>query len=198
MEIAGLGGRDFFVNNLARGIDFFDDDAFVQNGGPFADIQKSVGLLARNERVQLVAIFDLASVVVILSDFDDQLVGFMIFEADKIQLLGTRLAGVPDLVEVGLDSHGPAQHQGIKVQFIYPFLNEHRPLEQVRLHIDADLFPGILGDGQNGFADVVAAVGYEGKLQRPAVLFKPALLIGPPSGLGQQFQGCPGDRRAAA
>ena len=36
--VAGLGGGYLFINNLSAGINLADDDAFVQDRGPFADI----------------------------------------------------------------------------------------------------------------------------------------------------------------
>ena len=46
------GGCDFLINDLSVVIDFPDNNAFVQNGGPFAHEQKSVGLFPCDYFVQ--------------------------------------------------------------------------------------------------------------------------------------------------
>ena len=171
LETARLGWGDFRVDTLTGFINFSYDDASVQNGGPFADIQKGVGLFPGDDFMQSVAISDLGPMIIFLPDFDDKFIGFRIIKPYKIQLVGARLTGVPDLIEVWINSHGPAQHQGIKVQLVYPFLYKHGPFKKICLHVDADLFPGVLRDGQNSFADVITAVGNEGELQRASVLF---------------------------
>jgi len=109
--------------------------------------------------------------------------------ADEVELLRTRLARVPDLVEVRVDPHGPAQHHGVEVQLIDPLFDEHRPFHEVGAYVDADLLPGVLGDGQDGFADIVAAVGEQGELQLLSVFFEAAVGVALPAGFGQQLQG---------
>ena len=81
---AGFGRRYFFVNNVSAGIDFADDDTFVQDSGPFTDIQKSVRLLMGDDLMQLVAVLNLFIVIILLSDFNDKIIGFLVFETDKI------------------------------------------------------------------------------------------------------------------
>jgi hypothetical protein len=184
--VAGFGRGNFLVPDLIRVIDFFYHDPLVQDGDPFADKQKGVRLFAGYDFVQPAAIFHLAGKIVLLPDFDNQFVGFMVLEADEIKLIRAGLAGMPDLVKIRVDAHGPAQHQRVKVQFVDPLLNENGPLQKVRAHINADLFPGILGNCQDRLADIVAAVGNQGELELAAVFLKPPVLIGSPAGFGQQ------------
>ena len=101
----------------------------------------------------------LSLVVVLLPDFQDQVVGPGVLVSDEVELVGVGLAGVPDLIKIRVDTHAPAQHNGIKIKFVDAFLNKHGPFHKIRAHIDSDLFPGILGDSQYGFAQVVAVVG---------------------------------------
>ena len=135
-----------------------------------------------------VAVFHLSVMIVFLPDLDDQIIGFFVFKAHEIELIGIGLAGMPDLIKVGVDSHVPAQNQGIKICFVHPFLNKHRPLQKIGADIDADLFPGILGNGQNGLSKVVAAVGDQGELKSFSVFFKPAVLVPFPAGFLQELQ----------
>jgi len=65
--------------------------------------------------MKFAAVFDLAIVVVFLPDFDDEIVGFQVFEAYKIQLIWIRLARMPYLIQVRFDSHCPAEYQGIEI-----------------------------------------------------------------------------------
>ena len=98
------------------------------------------------------------------------------------------LARVPNLEQVGIHRHHPPQDDGVKIRLVDAFFDKYRPFQQIGAHIDTDLFPGILGNSQNRLSAVIAAVGDQGEFKALAVLFKPAVLIGCPTGLGQQFQ----------
>ena len=88
---SGLGRFDLPVNGISPLIDGFDNDSLIQNGGPLAHIQKCVGLLAGNDFMQPVAVFDLPGMLVFLADLDDQIVGLRVLETHKIELMRTGL-----------------------------------------------------------------------------------------------------------
>jgi len=78
---------------------------------------------------------------------------------------------MPYLVEVRLNGHTPSQYNRIKVCFINPFLEEDRPLKQVRSDINANFSPCVLSDGKEGFPEVITVVGDEGKLELFSILY---------------------------
>jgi len=163
--ISGFGRLYFSICHTAVAIRFPDDDSPVQDGRPFVDIEECVGLLGGNNAVQAVGIFHLFLKIILLTDADDELIGLRIFKTDEIKLVGTGLAGMPDLIQVRIDAHLPAQNQGVKIQFVDAFLNKNRPLQQVGADIDPDFFPAVLSNGQYGFTQFVAAVADQGKLE---------------------------------
>jgi hypothetical protein len=85
--IAGFGGFYFFIPYGSIIIDGLDDDAFVQNSGPFAHIKKCIGLFIGNNFMKPVTEFDLPVIIVFLTDFDDEIICFFVFVADKIELI---------------------------------------------------------------------------------------------------------------
>ena len=121
------------------------------------------------------AVGHLFCVVVFPANLDDQFIGPFVLETHKIELIGMGLAGMPDLIKVRIDPHLPSEHQGVKILLVHPLPYEYRPFQKVGPHVDADLSPRVLGDGQHGLSNVVAAVGDEGELKGFAVPFEPAL-----------------------
>ena len=93
------------------------------------------------------AIFYLDVVIIFLPDLDYELICLLVFETNEIQLIGIGLARMPYLVEIRFNTHAPTEDQCIKIRLIHAFLNKHCPLQEIGAHINADLFPGVLGDG---------------------------------------------------
>ena len=56
---------------------------------------------------------------------------------------------MPDLIKVRFYAHPPTQDQCVKVGLIHTLLDEHRPFEEIGSHVNADLSPGILSNGQH-------------------------------------------------
>ena len=102
---AGFGGDDGLVNAAAVGPGDCSNNAFVQQSGPAADVQKGVRLLCGDDFMQLVALGDLALMIILLSDLQDQIIGRWVGKPHKIELKGAALAGVPDLKQIGIDAH---------------------------------------------------------------------------------------------
>ena len=73
------------------------------------------------------AVFGLPVVIIFLPDLDDKIVGFMVLETDKIELIRICLARMPYLIQIRINSHLPAQDQGIKICLVHAFLDKYRP-----------------------------------------------------------------------
>ena len=127
--------RNFTLRNSgSRGGDFLnlavllDDDLPVQKAGPFPDVEKGVRLIIINDPVEAVGVPDLLLVVVLPPDFDDKVVRLSVPISDEVQLEFPPLAGVPDLVQVGLDSQPPAEDHGVEIELVDPFSDKNGPL----------------------------------------------------------------------
>ena len=59
------------------------------------------------------AIAHLPVVVVFLSDFDNEIVRLAVFKPNEIELMGTGLAGMPDLVEIGFKDRAGQAYEDI-------------------------------------------------------------------------------------
>ena len=110
-------------------LDNDDDNFFIEQVCAFAHKEEIVGLVSGDDAVQLARHFDLLTLIVFLTNTQDQAIHFRIFVADKIQLVRPRLARMPDLVQVRVHSHAPAEHQGIKLLRVDEIFQEHRPFE---------------------------------------------------------------------
>jgi len=187
--VAGLCGSDLSVCDLALGIHVLDDDALVQDGAPLAYVKKRVGLLKGDDFMKPMAERSLTLMVVFLSDPDNEVIGFLVPEAYKIELIGIGLAGMPDLIKIRLNPHLPAQNQRVEIELVDSLLDKDRPFKHSRPDVDSDLSPGILNNGHHGFANVIPAVGNQGELELLPIFFQSAFPILPPARFFQQLQG---------
>ncbi len=151
------------------------DDLAIERAGVHRRVQERVGLVLGNQTVELPGQLDLTLAVVLAAQALDDAVGGGIVVADEVELVAPGLARVPDLIEIRVDAHQPAEDDRVETAGIDEVLEKHRPLEHLGVDLDADALPAVLSDGKYCLSDQVSVVGDEIELEDLAVFLQPAL-----------------------
>ena len=77
---------------------------------------------------------------------------------------------MPDLVEVRVQAHAPAEDDRVEIELVDVLSDEHGPLDLRESDFYADLLPGVLHHGADGAPDLVAVVRHQVEGQGLAVL----------------------------
>ena len=136
--------------------------------------------------MQCVSEADLLPPVVCRPQGSNDFVGFFAPVSDEVELVLAGLTRVPELVEIGIDSHSPPQDDRVEVSGIDEILEKYRPFEYLRVALDTDARPCILRDAQNGLAQRIAVVGDQVELEALAVLLEPSFGAAPVSRFVEQ------------